>query len=52
MTRQGVELCSRTAMFQARHGCTYLIYYRGDVSIETGSVIIRYQLPDLIENVS
>ena len=35
-----------------RGGCTYPIYYQGVVSLENGSVIIRYKLPELIKKVS
>ena len=33
-------------------GCTCSIYYQGVVSIEKGSVIIRYKLPERIGKVS
>jgi len=33
-------------------GCTRPIYYRGGVSDETGSGIIRYKLPELIKKLS
>ena len=33
-------------------GCTYPIYYQGAVSLEKGSVIIRYKLPELIKKAS
>ena len=33
-------------------GRTRPIYYRGIVSVETGSVIIRYKLPELIKKLS
>ena len=33
-------------------GCTCPIYYQGVDSLEKGSVIIRYKLPELIQNVA
>jgi hypothetical protein len=33
-------------------GCTCPIYYQGVVSVEKGSVIIRYKLVELIKKVS
>jgi len=43
-------LLSRSHVLNMTGGCTRLIYYRRDVNVEKGSVIIRYQLPELNKN--
>jgi hypothetical protein len=45
-------LLSRSRASSMTGGCTCPIYYQGVVSVEKGSVIIRYQLAELIEKVS
>jgi len=53
MTRAGSRtLISRSHVSSMTGGCTCPIYYQGVVSIETGSVVIRYQLAELIKKVS
>jgi len=44
-------LLSRSHVSSMTGGCTCLIYYQGVVSLEKGSVIIRYTLPELIKKV-
>jgi len=43
---------SRSHVSSMTGGCTYPIYYQRAVSIDKGSVIIRYTLPELFKKVS
>jgi len=45
-------LPSRSHVSSMTGGCACPIHYRGVVSVEKGSVIIRYKLPELIKNIS
>jgi len=45
-------LLSRSLVSSMTDGCTYPIYYQRVVSLEKGSVIIRYTLPELIKMAS
>jgi len=50
MTRPGSRaVLSRSHISSMTGGCTCPIYYQRVVSIEKGSVIIRYKLPELIK---
>jgi len=44
-------LLSHSHVSSMAGGCTCLIYYQGVVSLEKGSVIIRYKLPGLSKKV-
>jgi len=44
-------LLSRSHVSSMTGGCTCPIYYQGVVSLEKGSVVIRYKLPELIKKV-
>jgi hypothetical protein len=53
MSRAGGRiLLSRSHVSSMAGGCTCPIYYRGVVSVEKGSVIIRCKLAELIKKVS
>ena len=53
MTREGCRtLLSRSHVSSMTGECTYPIYYQRVVSLEKGSVIIRYPLPELTQKVS
>jgi len=45
-------LLSRSRVSSMTGGCTCPIYYQGVVSVEKGSVIIRYKLAELLKTVS
>jgi len=45
-------LLSRSHVSSKTHWCTCPIYYQGVVSVEKGSAITRYTLPELIKKVS
>ena len=53
MKRAGSQtVTSRSHVSSMTGACTYPIYNQGVVSIEKGSVTIRYKLPEIIKTVS